>query len=146
LMSGCRMSSRPSGGPSRDVFSPGFPRPSGFGHPGLCLSRPPGGHMQSSLPAAAGSSGFSLPQVVQASGCRLSSSLIYRASCKRGGTVPLIEPALKRPILEQATPHQRAVCRASAGRRQGRRCLNRTAWLLRVPDYQWTSVDAHGRR
>ena len=61
LISGCRMSSRPPGGQSRGVSSPGFPRPSGFGHPGLCLSRPPGGHMQSSLQATVGRPAFRLP-------------------------------------------------------------------------------------
>ena len=63
LISGRRMSSRPPGGQSRGVSSPGFPRPSGFGHPGLCLSRPPGGHRQSSLPPAIRRSGFRLPYV-----------------------------------------------------------------------------------
>ena len=67
--------SRPSGGRMKDASSPGFPRPSGFGHPGLCLSRPSGGHMQSSHQAAVGSPGFSLPHVVQALTCRMSSRL-----------------------------------------------------------------------
>ena len=79
--------SRPSGGRMKDASSPGFPRPSGFGHPGLCLSRPSGGHMQSSHQAAVGSPGFSLPHVVQALACRRSSSLIGRASCQDDGTI-----------------------------------------------------------
>jgi hypothetical protein len=117
-ISGGRMVSRPPGGQSRGVSSPGFPRPSGFGHPGLCLSRPPGGHRQSSLPAAVwwsrppggqsrgvSSPGFPRPSGFGHPGLCLSrppgghrqsslpaavwwSRLICRASCQDDDTIP----------------------------------------------------------
>ena len=131
LISGCRMVSRPPGGQSRGVSSPGFPRPSGFGHPGLCLSRPPDGPMQSSLQAAVGSSGFSLPYAVQALACR-------RYVCRPGFSLPYAVQAHLPGIL-QGRRNRSMACLSIGGRLRYQRVFG---WTM--DDGRWT-MDAGGQ-